>query len=50
MDWACDMFGEEDSLVGRPEGKKPFQTHRRRWEDNIQMDINLIVAPCIFFL
>jgi hypothetical protein len=23
-------------LVGRPEGKKAFTRHRRRWEDNIK--------------
>jgi hypothetical protein len=26
-------------LVGKPEGKKPFGRHRRRWEDNIKMDL-----------
>jgi hypothetical protein len=26
-------------LVGRPEGKRPFGTPRRRWEDDIKMDI-----------
>jgi hypothetical protein len=25
--------------VGKPEGKIPFGRPRRRWEDNIQMDI-----------
>jgi hypothetical protein len=25
-------------LVGKPEGKRPLGTHRRRWEDNIKMD------------
>ena len=43
MDWACAAFGEEGSLVGRPEGKKPFERHRRRWEDNVQMD-NIILS------
>ena len=23
----------------RPEGKRPNGTHRRRWEDNIKMDL-----------
>jgi len=35
-------------LVGKPEGRRSLGRHRRRWEDNIEMDINLIVAPCIF--
>ena len=26
-------------LVGKPEGKKPFGRPRRRWEDNIKMDL-----------
>ena len=26
-------------LVGKPEGKRPLGRHRRRWEDNIKMDI-----------
>jgi len=25
-------------LVGKPEGKRPFGSPRRRWEDNINMD------------
>jgi hypothetical protein len=26
-------------LFGKPEGKRPFTRPRRRWEDNIKMDI-----------
>jgi hypothetical protein len=26
-------------LVGRPEGKTPFDRPRLKWEDNIKMDI-----------
>jgi len=26
-------------LVGKPEGKRPFGRTRRRWEDNIKMDL-----------
>jgi hypothetical protein len=26
-------------MVGRPEGKRPFGRPRRRWEDNIKMDL-----------
>jgi hypothetical protein len=29
-------------LVGRPEGKRPLGRHRRRWEDNIKMDLRKI--------
>jgi hypothetical protein len=27
------------TLVGRPEGKRPLGRPRRRWEDNIKMDL-----------
>ena len=26
-------------LVGKPEGKRPFGRPRRRWEDNIEIDL-----------
>ena len=26
-------------LVGKPEGKRPMGRHRRRWEDNIKVDL-----------
>jgi hypothetical protein len=26
-------------LVGKPEGNRPFARPRRRWEDNIKMDL-----------
>ena len=26
-------------LVGKPEGKRPLVRSRRRWEDNIKMDL-----------
>jgi hypothetical protein len=29
-------------LVGRPEGKRPLERPRRRWEDNIKMVLNEI--------
>jgi hypothetical protein len=29
-------------LVGRPEGTKPLGRPRRRWEDNIKMDIQYV--------
>jgi hypothetical protein len=30
------------SLVGRPEDKRPLERPRRRWEDNIKMDLGKI--------
>jgi hypothetical protein len=26
-------------LVGKPEGKRPLERPRRRWDDNIKMDV-----------
>jgi hypothetical protein len=28
--------------VGNPEGKRPMRTPRRRWDDNIKMDLREI--------
>ena len=30
--------------MGRPEGKRPLERPRRRWEDNIKMDIQEVVC------
>jgi hypothetical protein len=39
-------MGEERAvyrvLVGRPEGKRQLGRPRRRWEDNIKMDLRVI--------
>jgi hypothetical protein len=32
-------IGVHRVLVGRPEGKRPLGRPRRRWEDNIEMDL-----------
>jgi len=34
-----DGRGVHRVLVGKPEGKRPFGGPRRRWEDNIKMDL-----------
>jgi len=41
MGWACGAYGEgvDRVLVGKPEGKRPLGRPRRRWEDNIKMDL-----------
>jgi hypothetical protein len=45
MRWAGHVarMGEERGvhrvLVGKPEGKRPLGRPRRRWEDNIKMDV-----------
>jgi hypothetical protein len=43
MDMACSTNGEKRNayrkLVGKPEGKRPLGRPRRRWVDNIKMDL-----------
>ena len=45
MIWAGHVARMEEGrgvhrvLVGKPEGKRPFGRPRRRWEDNIKMDL-----------
>jgi hypothetical protein len=31
--------GAYRALLGKPEGRRPFGRPRRRWEDNIKMDL-----------
>jgi len=33
------MRGMHRVLVKKPDGKRPFGRSRRRWEDNIKMDL-----------
>ena len=33
-------------LVGKPEGKRPVGRPRRRWEDNIKMDLQKVGMGC----
>jgi hypothetical protein len=44
--WTCGTHGGGErclqGLVGRPEGKRPLGRPRRRWEDNIKMDLGVI--------
>jgi len=34
-------------LVGKPEGRKPLGRPRRRWEDNITMDLWEVGSGCV---
>ena len=34
--------GVQRVLVGKPEGKRPLGRPRRKWEDNIKMDVKKI--------
>jgi hypothetical protein len=33
-------------LVGKPEGKRPLGRSRRRWEDNVRMDLQEVGCGC----
>jgi hypothetical protein len=34
-----EVRGAYNILVGKPEGRRPLGRPRRRWEDNIKMDL-----------
>ena len=48
MGMACGAYGEDKGahrvLVGKPEGKKTLGRPRRRWEDNIKMDLREVAG------
>ena len=43
MGWACSAYGEGRGVyrvsMGKPEGKRSLGRPRRRWVDNIKLDI-----------
>ena len=43
MGWACGAYGGGEGmywvLLGKPEGRRPLGIPRRRWVDNIRMDL-----------
>ena len=43
MGGECGTYGGEDrcmqTLVGKPDGKRPLGRSRHRWEDNIKMHL-----------
>ena len=50
MGGACGRMGEGRGvhrvLVEKPEKKKPLGRHRRRWENNIKMDLQEVGGSC----
>jgi hypothetical protein len=50
MGRTCGTYGARRgayrALVGKPEGRRPLGRPRRRWEDNIKMDLREVT----FFL
>jgi hypothetical protein len=51
MGGACSTNGEERNayriLMGKPEGKRPLGRPRRRWVNNIKMDLKEIGWDCV---
>jgi hypothetical protein len=39
MGGECSTNGAEEHVVGKPEGKRLLGRPRRRWVDNIRMDL-----------
>jgi hypothetical protein len=37
-------------LVGKPERKRPLERPRRRWEDNIKMDLQEVVCGGVYWI
>jgi len=52
MGWACSACGLGEGvyrvLVGKPEGRRPLGRPRRRWLDNIRMDLQ--VVGCVYIV
>ena len=50
MGGTCGAYGAGRGvyrvLVGKPEGKRPLGRPRRRWEDNIKMDLQEVGGGC----
>jgi hypothetical protein len=40
--WIGDEKGIYKFLVGKPEVKRPLRRPRRKWEDNIRMDLQKV--------
>ena len=41
-----ERSGVQRVPVGKPEGKRPLGRPRRRWEDNIKMDLQEVGGSC----
>jgi hypothetical protein len=51
MGRACSAYGDGRGvyriLVGKTEGKRPLGRTRRRWEDNIRIDLQEVGCECV---
>jgi len=42
-----EIRGVYNVLVRNPEGKRPLERHRHRWEDNIKLDLQELGCGCM---
>ena len=42
--------GVRKVLLGKPEGKRPLGRPRRRWDDNIKMDLQEVGSGCGYWM
>ena len=51
MGGACTTYGERRGaysiLMGKPEGKRPLERPRHRWENNIKMGLQEVECGCV---
>jgi hypothetical protein len=45
-----EVRGVYRDLVGKPEGSRPLGRPRRRWEDNIRMDLRKVGCGCVAWM
>jgi hypothetical protein len=54
MGGVCSTYGEGRGvhrvLVVEPEGKRPLGIPRRRWEDNIRIDLQEVGSCCEYWI
>jgi hypothetical protein len=54
MGGTCSADGEERGvyrvLVGKPDGKRPIGRPRRRWENNIRMDLQEVGCGGVYWI
>ena len=50
MGGACSAYGGGEVyrvLVGKPEGRRPLGRPRRRWEDNVRVNLRGVGCGCV---
>ena len=54
MGWACGTYGLGEGvyrvLVGKPDGKRPLGRPRRRWVNNIRMDLQEVGCGYMYWI